>query len=62
MSNNEQRDLEIYDMRINRYMTLTAIAQRLGLSRERVRQIVQEVTIRLGENGNVSDIRATGDR
>jgi DNA-directed RNA polymerase sigma subunit (sigma70/sigma32) len=62
MSNNEERDLKIYDMRVNRYMTLTAIAQRLGLSRERVRQIVQEVTKKLGEDGNVSDIRTTGDR
>jgi DNA-directed RNA polymerase sigma subunit (sigma70/sigma32) len=62
MSNNEERDLKIYDMRVNRYMTLTAIAKRLGLSRERVRQIVQEVSKKLKEDGNVSDIRATGDR
>ena len=61
MSNNEERDLKIYDMRVNRY-TLTAIAKRLGLSRERVRQIVQEVSKKLKEDGNVSDIRATGDR
>lgn len=60
--NNKERDFQIYAMRMHYYMTLTAIAKRVGLSRERVRQIVDHVEANLEDYGDVQDIRAAGNR
>jgi len=49
-------------MRVHYYMTLNAIATRMGLSRERVRQIVLDVQNNLEDYGDVQDIRAAGNR
>jgi hypothetical protein len=43
-------------------MTMTAIAKRMGLSRERVRQIVEHVENNIEDYGDVQDIRAAGNR
>ena len=59
---NKERDLQIYEMRTRYYMTMTAIAKRMGLSRERVRQIIENVENNREDYGNVQDIRASGDR
>ena len=59
---NKERDFEIYTMRVHYYMTLNAIATRMGLSRERVRQIVLDVQNNLEDYGDVQDIRAAGNR
>ena len=59
---NKERDLKIYTMRVHYYMTLNAIATRMGLSRERVRQIVLDVQNNLEDYGDVQDIRAAGNR
>lgn len=60
--NNMERDFQIYVMRTHYYMTLTAIAKRMNLSRERVRQIVATVEENREDYGDVQDIRATGNR
>lgn len=63
---NRERDFNIYVMRTHYYMTMTAIAKRMGLSRERVRQIIENVEENLDsykkDYGDVQDIRAAGDR
>lgn len=59
---NKERDFQIYEMRTRYYMTMTAIAKRMGLSRERVRQIIENVENNREDYGNVQDIRASGDR
>jgi transcriptional antiterminator len=59
---NKERDFQIYEMRTRYYMTMTAIAKRMGLSRERVRQIIENVEKNIEDYGNVQDIRASGDR
>jgi len=43
-------------------MTFVAIGKRMGLSRERVRQIVEKVENNIEDYGNVQDIRAAGNR
>jgi len=59
---NKERDFQIYEMRTRYYMTMTAIAKRMGLSRERVRQIIENVENNIEDYGNVQDIRTSGDR
>lgn len=58
----KQRDYQIYEMRTKYYMTMTAIGKRMGLSRERVRQIVKKVGENLGDYKNVQNIRASRNR
>jgi DNA-directed RNA polymerase specialized sigma subunit len=58
----KQRDYQIYEMRTKYYMTMTAIGKRVGLSRERVRQIVKKVGENLGDYKNVQNIRASRNR
>lgn len=58
----KQRDYQIYEMRTKYYMTMTAIGKRVGLSRERVRQIVKKVGDNLGDYKDVQNIRASGNR
>jgi DNA-directed RNA polymerase sigma subunit (sigma70/sigma32) len=55
----KQRDYQIYEMRTKYYMTMTAIGKRVGLSRERVRQIVKKVGENLGDYKDVQNIRAS---
>jgi DNA-directed RNA polymerase sigma subunit (sigma70/sigma32) len=43
-------------------MTLTAIGKRMGLSRERVRQIIKKVEDNPKDYGNVQNLRTTGNR
>lgn len=58
----KQRDYQIYEMRTKYYMTMTAIGKRMGLSRERVRQIVKKVGENLGDYKDVQNIRASRNR
>jgi DNA-directed RNA polymerase specialized sigma subunit len=58
----KQRDYQIYEMRTKYYMTMTAIGKRVGLSRERVRQIVKKVGENLGDYKDVQNIRASRNR
>ena len=58
----KQRDYQIYEMRTKYYMTMTAIGKRVGLSRERVRQIVKKVGDNLGDYKNVQNVRASRNR
>ena len=58
----KQRDYQIYEMRTKYYMTMTAIGKRVGLSRERVRQIVKKVGDNLGDYKDVQNIRASRNR
>lgn len=55
----KQRDYQIYEMRTKYYMTMTAIGKRVGLSRERVRQIVKKVGENLGDYKDVQNIRTS---
>ena len=57
-----ERDYQIYEMRTKYYMTMTAIGKRVGLSRERVRQIVEKVGENLRDHKDVQNIRSSGDR
>ncbi len=57
-----ERDYQIYEMRTKYYMTMTAIGKRVGLSRERVRQIVKKVGENLRDYKDVQNIRSSGDR
>jgi DNA-directed RNA polymerase sigma subunit (sigma70/sigma32) len=59
---NRERDYQIYVMRMHYYMTLTAIGERMNLSRERVRQIVLKVEKNLKDYKDVQNIRAAGNR
>jgi len=57
------RNREIRRLRKEERMTLEAIGNRYGISRERVRKIVLGMDAVMGkENANVSDIRTPGDR
>tara|TARA_R100001460_G_scaffold1354_7_gene5223 strand:- start:695 stop:919 length:225 start_codon:yes stop_codon:yes gene_type:complete len=58
----KKRDYQIWEMRTKYYMTFVAIGKRMGLSRERVRQIVEKVENNIEDYGNVQDIRAAGNR
>ena len=58
----QERDYQIYEMRTKYYMTMTAIGKRVGLSRERVRQIVKKVGENLRDYKDVQNIRSSGDR
>lgn len=58
----KQRDYQIYEMRTKYYMTMTAIGKRMGLSRERVRQIVKKVGENLGDYKDVQNIRSSRNR
>jgi DNA-directed RNA polymerase sigma subunit (sigma70/sigma32) len=57
-----ERDYQIYEMRTKYYMTMTAIGKRVGLSRERVRQIVKKVGENLRDYKDVQNIRSSGNR
>ena len=56
-----QRNNEIYSLRKNKLMTLTAIGKMYGLTRERIRVIVNKIDEQ-NENKDIQDIRPTGDR
>ena len=56
-----QRNNEIYSLRKNKLMTLTAIGKIYGLTRERIRVIVNKVE-KTNAGKDIQDIRPTGDR
>lgn len=56
-----QRNNEIYSLRKNKLMTLTAIGKIYGLTRERIRVIVNKVE-ETNAGKDIQDIRPTGDR
>ena len=56
-----QRNNEIYSLRKNKLMTLTAIGKMYGLTRERIRVIVNKVE-ETNAGKDIQDIRPTGDR
>ena len=55
-----QRNNEIYSLRTDKLMTLTAIGKMYGLTRERIRVIVKKIDEQ-NENKDVQDIRPTRD-
>jgi len=55
----DKRAKDMYQMHVNEYRTLTAIGKRYGLTKERVRQIVNKYKEGLVD---VQDIRTSGDR
>ena len=55
-----QRNNEIYSLRTDKLMTLTAIGKMYGLTRERIRVIVKKIDEQ-NENKDIQDIRPTGD-
>ena len=57
----KERNLEMHRLRKERAMTLTAIGKRYGLTRERVRVIVNKVEEQ-NANKDIQDIRPTGNR
>ena len=56
-----QRNNEIYSLRKNKLMTLTAIGKIYGLTRERIRVIVNKVE-ETNAGKDIQDIRPTGNR
>ena len=56
-----QRNNEIYSLRKNKLMTLTAIGKIYGLTRERIRVIVNKVE-ETNAGKDIQDIRPTGAR
>ena len=56
----KERNLEMHRLRKERAMTLTAIGKRYGLTRERVRVIVNKVEEQ-NANKDIQDIRTTRD-
>tara|TARA_B100000902_G_scaffold381174_1_gene417374 strand:+ start:968 stop:1177 length:210 start_codon:yes stop_codon:yes gene_type:complete len=56
-----ERNKEMHNLRKHRGMTLTAIGKKYGLSRERVRVIVNKID-ELNANKDIQNIRATGYR
>ena len=56
-----ERNKEMHNLRKNRGMTLTAIGKKYGLSRERVRVIVNRIE-ELNADKDIQNIRATGYR
>ena len=55
------RNTRIYELRKNKLMTLTAIGKIYGLTRERIRVIVNKVE-ETNAGKDIQDIRPTGDR
>ena len=55
-----QRNNEIYSLRKDKLMTLTAIGKMYGLTRERIRVIVKKIDEQ-NENKDIQDIRPTRD-
>jgi|TARA_R110001599_G_scaffold167192_7_gene357093 DNA-directed RNA polymerase sigma subunit (sigma70/sigma32) len=55
----ESRDLEIFRLRKQQYLTLGFIAKKFDLSKERVRIIVKEMD---KKGYDVSNFRPSGDR
>jgi len=55
-----QRNNEIYSLRTDKLMTLTAIGKMYGLTRERIRVIVKKIDEQ-NENKDIQDIRPTRD-
>jgi len=55
-----QRNNEIYSLRTDKLMTLTAIGKMYGLTRERIRVIVKKIDEQ-NENKDIQDIRTTRD-
>ena len=56
-----ERNSRIYELRKNKLMTLTAIGKMYGLTRERIRVIVNKVE-ETNAGKDIQDIRPTGDR
>jgi len=56
-----ERNTRIYELRKNKLMTLTAIGKMYGLTRERIRVIVNKVE-ETNAGKDIQDIRTTGDR
>ena len=56
-----ERYTRIYELRKNKLMTLTAIGKMYGLTRERIRVIVNKVE-ETNAGKDIQDIRPTGDR
>jgi|TARA_Y100000114_G_C11649346_1_gene273357 hypothetical protein len=56
-----ERNTRIYELRKNKLMTLTAIGKMYGLTRERIRVIVNKVE-ETNAGKDIQDIRPTGDR
>ena len=55
-----QRNNEIYSLRTDKLMTLTAIGKMYGLTRERIRVIVKKIDEQ-NENKDIQHIRPTRD-
>jgi|TARA_R100000152_G_C6597271_1_gene55662 hypothetical protein len=56
-----ERNTRIYELRKNKLMTLTAIGKMYGLTRERIRVIVNKIE-ETNAGKDIQDIRPTGDR
>ena len=56
-----ERNTRIYELRKNKLMTLTAIGKIYGLTRERIRVIVNKVE-ETNAGKDIQAIRPTGDR
>jgi len=56
----KERNLEMHRLRTERAMTLTAIGKKYGVTRERVRVIVNKIEEQ-NANKNIQDIRTSGD-
>ena len=56
-----ERNTRIYELRKNKLMTLTAIGKMYGLTRERIRVIVNKIE-KTNAGKDIQDIRPTGDR
>jgi hypothetical protein len=56
-----ERNTRIYELRKNKLMTLTAIGKMYGLTRERIRVIVNKVE-ETNAGKDIQDIRPTGNR
>jgi DNA-directed RNA polymerase sigma subunit (sigma70/sigma32) len=56
----KERNLEMHRLRKEKAMTLTAIGKRYGLTRERVRVIVNKIEEQ-NANKDIQDIRTSGD-
>ncbi|MAO21997.1 MAG: hypothetical protein CMJ25_14720 [Phycisphaerae bacterium] len=59
MSDLDKRNKTMYEMSVKEHRTLTAIGNKFGLTKERVRQIVNKYKKRILD---VQDIRTAGDR